>query len=382
MVASARALRPMLRERQAATEAANRMLPEVNQACYEAGFYRLLQPRQYGGYEFDLGTFARVMIELAAGCPSTGWGVAFTSGHIHVLGKYSEATQTRAYGADGDVRAPLVEGQINATALPVEGGYRVTGTFDNSSGIDVSTHFMAFCRVKEAGVETAQVLALFDRSQYDIERNWKMLGMMGTGSHRTVINDQFITTGAAPVAMSVMGGITPPDERFLTNPFYAGPSFNVLMTEIASVAIGVAYAVLEEYDAIMRKGLVPRSTEKRVNDREYHVHYGEAFAMIETAKSALLSATGQYVEACHREIDNPGTFDQEESWRIGLITQQTIRIVGDATNILFRSCGSSPLVPGARMNRLFRDMSTVLTHITLSYDRWAERSARLHFGLE
>jgi 3-hydroxy-9,10-secoandrosta-1,3,5(10)-triene-9,17-dione monooxygenase len=258
----------------------------------------------------------------------------------------------------------------------------VTGTFDNSSGIDVSTHFMAFCRVKEDGVETGQVLALFDRSQYDIERNWQMLGMMGTGSHRTVVNDQFVSTDAAPVATSVMGGVTPPDQRFLTNPFYAGPSFNVLMTEIASVAIGIAYAVLEEYDAIMRKGLVPRSTVKRMFDREYHVHYGEAFAMIETAKSALVSATHQYHEACHREIQAPGTFDQEESWRLGLITQQTIRIVGDATNILFRSCGSSPMVPGARMNRLFRDLSTVLTHITLSYDRWAERSARLHFGLE
>jgi 3-hydroxy-9,10-secoandrosta-1,3,5(10)-triene-9,17-dione monooxygenase len=109
MVAAARALRPTLRDRQADTEAANRMLPEVDRACFDAGFYRVLQPRQYGGYEFDLATFARVMIELAAGCPSTGWGVAFTAGHIHVLGKYSEQAQTLAYGSTGDVRAPLVE---------------------------------------------------------------------------------------------------------------------------------------------------------------------------------------------------------------------------------------------------------------------------------
>lgn len=382
MVAAARALQPLLRERQAETEAANRILPEVHDACFDAGFYRVLQPRRFGGYEFDLATFARVIIEIAAGCASSGWVVAFTAGHIHVLGKYNEQVQTAAYGLNGDVRCPLVEGQINATARSGDGGYRISGTFDNSSGIDVSTHFMGFCRVKDGDTETGQVLALLTRGQYEIERNWKMLGMMGTGSHRTVVTDQFITLDAAPTAMEVMGAATSPDQRFLPNPFYVGPSFNVLMTEISAVAIGIAYGVLHEFDAIMRKSTVPRTTHKRVNDREYHLYYGEAFAMIETAKAALLSAANQYVDACDREVTHPGSFTAEESWRIGIVTQQCIRMVADATNILFRSCGSSPLVPGATMNRLFRDMSTVLTHVTLSYDRWAERAARLHFGFE
>jgi 3-hydroxy-9,10-secoandrosta-1,3,5(10)-triene-9,17-dione monooxygenase len=382
LVAAARALRPVLREHQAETEAANRILPDVHDACFDAGFYRVLQPRRFGGYEYGLATFARVMIELAAGCPSTGWVVAFTAGHIHVLGKYSEHVQAAAYGPEGDVRAPLVEGQINATARPVEGGYRVTGTFDNSSGVDVSTHFMGFCRVIDGETETGLILAMFDREQYTIERNWTMLGMMGTGSHRTVVVDQYVPTDCAPYAMDVMGSTTPPAERFLDNPFYLGPSFNVLMTEIASVAIGIATGVLEEFDAIMRKSKVPRTNTLRVNDREYHLYYGEAFAMIETAKAALLSAADQYEASCLRELTEPGSFNAEESWRIGVVTQQCIRMVADATTILFRSAGSTPYVPGARMNRLFRDMSTVLSHVTLSYDRWAERAARLHFGFE
>lgn len=37
------------------------------------------------------------MTELAAGCPSTGWGVAVTAGHIHVHSKYSEQAQTRLH---------------------------------------------------------------------------------------------------------------------------------------------------------------------------------------------------------------------------------------------------------------------------------------------
>ena len=383
MIASAVALRPLLRELGAATEAANRIHPDVHDRCMDAGFYRLLQPRCFGGYEFDLPTFARVMIEIAAGCASTGWAVAFTAGHIHVLGKFSEATQTAVYGLDGDVRAPLVEGQISSTATPVEGGYRVTGTHDNSSGIDISTHFFGFSKVKDVnGNETGQVLVLLDRDEYEIERNWNMLGMMGTGSHRTVVVDQFVALDRAPNAAPTMGATTPPDQRFLNNSFFVGPSFNVLMTEISSVAIGAGYGVLDEYERVMQATTVPRTTNSRAADREYLLYYGEAFAMLETAKAALIQSAEQYMQACDREIVQPGSFDQAESWRIALIAQRAIRIVGDATNILFRSAGSSPFVPGKAMNRWFRDVSTLLTHVTLSYDRWAERAARLHFGLE
>ena len=149
MVQSAAAMRGLLRERQAETEAANRILADVHERCLAAGFYRLLQPRRFGGYEFDLPTFADVVIELARGCPSTGWVVAFTAGHVHVLAKYPESVQADVYGSNGECCAPLVEGQINSTARPVEGGYVVDGTFDNSSGIDVATHFFGFSRVEE-----------------------------------------------------------------------------------------------------------------------------------------------------------------------------------------------------------------------------------------
>ena len=103
MIEAAVALRPLLREKQVETEAAGRILDEVNAACDAAGFYRALQPRRFGGYEFDLPTFAKVMIEVARGCPSTGWVVAFTAGHTHMFAKYPLATQAEAYGATGRV---------------------------------------------------------------------------------------------------------------------------------------------------------------------------------------------------------------------------------------------------------------------------------------
>ena len=71
LVARAIALRPALREAQAAAEELGRYSPQMHEAFGKAGFYRVLQPRRYGGYEFDVPTFARLVIELARGCPGS-----------------------------------------------------------------------------------------------------------------------------------------------------------------------------------------------------------------------------------------------------------------------------------------------------------------------
>ena len=100
MVARAVALRPQLRDDQAKTEARSRYSEEMHEAFTEAGFYRILQPRMFGGYEFDIQTFYRTIIEIARGCPSTGWMLCLGAGHALQLGSSFDRA-----GADRDIRA-------------------------------------------------------------------------------------------------------------------------------------------------------------------------------------------------------------------------------------------------------------------------------------
>ena len=65
-----------------------------------------LQPRRFGGYEFGLRDFVRVMSEISRGCPSSGWVLALTAGHPHLLAHFSEQAQAELYGENGDVRVP------------------------------------------------------------------------------------------------------------------------------------------------------------------------------------------------------------------------------------------------------------------------------------
>src|ERR1700733_5969754 len=77
----AEALRPLLRERQAECEQLGELPADTNHRFLAAGFYRIVQPRIFGGYEFTLPDFIRVMIAIARGCSDSAWVLALTSGH-------------------------------------------------------------------------------------------------------------------------------------------------------------------------------------------------------------------------------------------------------------------------------------------------------------
>jgi len=382
MIEAAVALRPLLREKQAETEAAGRILDEVNAACDAAGFYRALQPRRFGGYEFDLPTFAKVMIEVACGCPSTGWVVAFTAGHPHLFAKYPLATQADAYGATGEFRGPIAGGR-EALARKVDGGYVVNGTWDYASGIDVSTHFFAQAPVRIEGEEEpkGQAIALLDRDQYEIEHNWSMLGMQGSGSHRVIAKDVFVPEARVSERNPLMFTTAAPEERNFDNPMYAGPSANILMCEIAAVAIGTGYGALDCYQEILQRRTAPGSTKIRAKDREFQVYFGEALGLLDLARSALVGCSQQYMDACQDEVSGKAPFTEEIGLRIVQVDQQCCKLAGDAVNIMFRTAGSSEAKPGRTMQRYFRDMSTLLTHVSLPPDGTFEVISKMHFGL-
>lgn len=79
IVARARSVAPTLVALQAENEERTFYSQETHELFQRAGFYRILTPRRYGGFEFGVDTFLRVVMELTAGCSSTGW--QYSLGH-------------------------------------------------------------------------------------------------------------------------------------------------------------------------------------------------------------------------------------------------------------------------------------------------------------
>ena len=72
IVASASELVPLLRSRAQRTEQDRRVSDETTRAFHDAGFFKLMQPARYGGFEYGFTAFIDVVSELARGCTSSG----------------------------------------------------------------------------------------------------------------------------------------------------------------------------------------------------------------------------------------------------------------------------------------------------------------------
>ncbi len=192
LVRRADALRPVLRERQAQTEASGDVSYETNQLLVDAGFYRAVQPRAFGGYEFDLSTFARLVTSLARGCPETAWVLSIVSGHVFQLATFPLEGQREAYGQSGDFRAPEVAAP-QGKGRRVDGGYLVSGAWDYASGSTFATHaLLTFVLEDPQSGQSGMRMGVFAREDFDVVRNWDVIGMQGTGSNRVVLSDVFV----------------------------------------------------------------------------------------------------------------------------------------------------------------------------------------------
>ena len=55
-------MQPMLRERASANREARQVLPETIEAFHDAGFFKIIQPAAFGGYEMNPKHFLRCSV--------------------------------------------------------------------------------------------------------------------------------------------------------------------------------------------------------------------------------------------------------------------------------------------------------------------------------
>src|ERR1700737_313410 len=93
LVARAVALQPLLREHAGQMDAERHLADEVNAALVDAGIFRLLTPKRFGGYEADLRTTVEVVSTLGEADGSAAWLVGIGTGASWLLGVVSRDAQ-------------------------------------------------------------------------------------------------------------------------------------------------------------------------------------------------------------------------------------------------------------------------------------------------
>ncbi|MBS0544400.1 MAG: acyl-CoA dehydrogenase family protein, partial [Proteobacteria bacterium] len=191
IVARAEAMIPWLRERADACEKARMVSPETIRKFKDAGFFRILQPRRWGGYEMHPNVLNRVLMELARGCPSSAWNVMVLGVHPFEVGLLPERCGDELWSED-NTRLVSSSYAPFGTVTKVEGGYVLNGEWLTSSGCDHADGG-AFLggRVAENG---EQVFRSFwvQRADFDIIDDWNVVGLAGTGSKKLSVKEVFV----------------------------------------------------------------------------------------------------------------------------------------------------------------------------------------------
>jgi 3-hydroxy-9,10-secoandrosta-1,3,5(10)-triene-9,17-dione monooxygenase len=388
MIARAEAMRPQLLERQAETERLT-YYPEVTHREFlEAGFYRILVPRRYGGYEFDLTTFWRVIIAIARGCPSTAWCLCLAAGHALQVGSlFDEEAQAELFG-HGHFLCAAVAAPAGG-ARRTDDGWELSSTHPYSSGAPYSTHYMGQTFAEDDGSGPPTILLFVaPRGTWTMLDDWgDTLGLKGSGSHsvrfdRAHIPARFVLENTWMVDTDVTGGT--PGSRLHGNPMYAGRTLAFFQGELASVMVGAAKGALDEYELIMKA----RKTQRppiisRHEDPDYQRWFGLALGRIATAEAALIQCSEQWLELCARSVRDGIPFSREDDLRLNIIARDALTFAWETMQgLIFKTAGTSAARNGQRLERIFRDMAMGWGHFGTIVGDWAGRElAREHFGL-
>jgi len=385
IVARARALIPVIREQQDEAEKIGHHVPELDEKFTEAGFYRILQPRRFGGYAFGMDTFWKVITAVAEGDPGTAWGLCLGAHHAQGLAAwFPEQGQIELFG-DGNFKCPHRAAPMG-TATPADGGYVVNGQWDYCSGVAHATHFM--CNTLIPGRESEGVLTVCTPiDNVTVIPDWgdgNIIGMNSSGSNSVRVENVFVPEHCTCSGDWTHSTTDPaPGMALHDDPLFCGRIYAMYHAGLVIPVIGAARASLNEYEHIISTKKtyfapqVPRYTVE-----EYQRHYGMARANIECAEAIIAQCGQRYMELARRWHAGGAPFSREDDAAMYSMVQRAAQLAMEATRELFAAASSSAAKRGTRMQRYYRDMSIYLGHISARHDIVSAEVARLHFGLE
>jgi len=246
LVQRARELAPRLKARITQGEAARRLPDETIAEMKEAGLFRVLQPKLYGGYEMDPQVFYDVQMALAEGCMSTAWAYGVIGVHNWQIALFDPRAAADVWGnGDTDVLIAstyMPKGQVT----PVEGGFRFSGRWGFSSGIDHCDWVFLGGLIFNPGQPPEYRTFLLPKSDYEVVDTWHTMGLKATGSNDIVVKDVFVPEYRTHKASDGFMGTNPGRDTF-TADLYKMPFGQIFVRAVSTAAIGGLQGALDTF---------------------------------------------------------------------------------------------------------------------------------------
>jgi indole-3-acetate monooxygenase len=335
-------------------ERGRRLPPALVTALHEAGMFRLLLPKGLGGAELDPATFVRITETIGAVDASTAWVICQTCGCSMVAAYLPAAAAREIFG--GTPGGVLAWGPpTTSRAVAVDGGYRLSGTFNFASGGRHATWLGGQAPIVEAdgtprtrnGITERRTL-LMPAASVTMHDVWHVLGLRGTGSDSFTVDDVFV-----PHEHTVARD--DPAERRYQAPLYCFPQGSLYASGFAGVAMGIARSLLDDLLALARDK-TPRGYSRALRESPVtQSQVAQAEARLGSARAYLMSS----LEAIWRDVGRAGTLSLDQRIAIRLAASHAIRQAREVADFAYHAAGGTAIFTNNTFERRFRDIHTV-----------------------
>ena len=376
LIAAAHDLAPLIREHSADAERNRRLSRVVIDALRNAGFFRLLLPRSLGGLETDPITYAKITEELARADSAAGW--ILQAGNT---GAWWSARAAREGVQEIYARNPsalmAAAFQPPQQAVEVEGGFRVTGRGPLASNIHDADWLFLTALVMDDGQPrmhdgVPEVIALVLRArEATIVDTWESLGMRGTDSNDVVVDNVFVPRSRTFPLVPAFE----PTEDF-SGPLYRLPAMAQAAFTFAPVGLGIAREAITELRTIAERKTAFGFTKPMRERTIVQTSVAKAEAFLVSARLLLHDTLNAAWEQSVR--GEPFTLEQKAG--LLLAGSHAMSTAVTVTTMMHRLAGTSGVYTRNRLERLFRDASTVRHHGFASENRF-EAVGQVYLGL-
>jgi 3-hydroxy-9,10-secoandrosta-1,3,5(10)-triene-9,17-dione monooxygenase len=373
----AAAIRPLLERNAEQTDSLRRLPDENVRALKEGGLCRLMVPRRLGGYQTSIRTYIEVTAEIGRGCGSSAWVSSLLNVCGWLAALFPERAQQDVWGADRDA---WIAGSLapHGEAVPVEGGWRVSGRWPWASGCLHAQWVACGIHMKDPGGGMANLgLSLMPIDAVTIEDTWFMVGMKGTGSNTIVAKDAFV-----------------PEHRFLPYPpafageyrtehrdeaVYRAALVPTTVLILAGSQLGVARAALDHVIAkAPGRGITHTTFTSQSQSAGFQMLVADASMKIDTAHLHAFRAA----DDLDRFAQNGQHPDLAARARVRMDTALAAKYCRDAVELLVQAHGTSSLADFNRLQRLWRDAHVASHHAITEWQVNLEVYGKALLGVE
>jgi alkylation response protein AidB-like acyl-CoA dehydrogenase len=366
LVRAAAALQPAIRDHLDEINREQRLPKALVEKFHAAGFYNMTIPRELGGLQVDPLTYLRVVELLAEAAGSVGWNLCNNSiAQLVTLGLPDEGVQELyAQRPDTPIAGTAVMG--GGRAVPVEGGYRVTGRWPFGTGCQEASWMLGSFQIfdgdrprRSPDGNSSHWRGIFKRSEARIvDGSWDVAGLRATGSFDWTVEDVFL-----PERRTMVHAGIPLDNQWsrwsgisyaLPAQAWVGPHHSAVITGICRAGIN---AMIE-----LAGAKTPRGRSERLCDNpQVQDAIGRA--------DSILNAGRAYRTAMVTEVWNTVAAGDETTLeqraRCRMAAANAADSARTAMDLVYRQGGSTSYKRESRLAECWRDLHVVGQAVTV-----------------